>query len=54
MDTLNLRTYPRRKAGQPKVKFVYFQDTAIPSNVLSCDLRQEAERLSAADVEALG
>lgn len=51
MDTLKLRAYPRRKAGQPKVKFVYFQDAATPSNVLNYDLRQEAERLSAADVE---
>jgi hypothetical protein len=51
MDTLRLRAYPRRKAGQPKVKFVYFQDTAIPSNVLNYDLRREAERLSAAGME---
>ena len=26
MDTLKLRAYPRRKAGHPKVKFMYFQD----------------------------
>lgn len=51
MDTLKLRAYPRRKAGHPKVKFVYFQDAAVPSNVLNYDLRMEAERLSAAGVE---
>lgn len=51
MDTLKLRAYPRRKAGHPKVKFMYFQDAASPSNILNYDLRCEAERLNAAGVE---
>jgi len=51
MDTLKLRAYPRRKAGHPKVKFMYFQDAAVTSNVLNYDLRCEAERLSAAGME---
>jgi hypothetical protein len=41
---LKLRAYPRRKAGQPKVAFVYFEDAARLDNVLNYDLRQEAER----------
>ena len=51
MDTLKLRAYPRRKAGHHKVKFMYFQDAAVTSNVLNYDLRMEAERLSTAGVE---